>query len=543
MEEKNQVWVYCDLRTERLFGFSLNVLTKGRDLAEQIGGKAVAVIMGASKGSNKDAECLLDGSRENVALSIDQAVESALSHGADRVAVIDNKDLAIPRVDLFSTALAQIVEDRLPRIVLFALSDFGRDLAARTARHLDLGLIADCADLQLNQDKIVATCSSWGGEIMAQITFSDGQTSGFATVQPAIAKAVEQEGIPGDVETIAIDSLVVPKGVTMVERRQESPENQGLEEAEIVVVGGAGVGSAEGFGKLRELAASLGAEIGATRPPVLQHWVEEKRLIGQTGKTVRPKLLLSVGTSGAVQYTAGITEADKIVAINRDKKAPIFAHADIGLVGDWSSVVPLLTDRVRQQVMRQLADGLCDVEGEAEVTSFGTRICRLREGHGWSQEALSQAMDQTPDYIAQVEKDEVAPPVSFLLRLSRVLGIDPSAFLREEEKVAIRDQRTQGFVKRTKNYSYQTLTPDAEAEHLRAFMVTIEPKQAHEPVAYKHEGEEFIFVLNGELELTLGGKPHHLKTLESIRFNSDVPHKLKSLSDEQTQCLVVLYSP
>jgi transcriptional regulator with XRE-family HTH domain len=231
------------------------------------------------------------------------------------------------------------------------------------------------------------------------------------------------------------------------------------------------------------------------------------------------------------------------VAINRDAKAPIFATADLGVVGDWATIVPLLTARLKQQVMRQLVDGLCEVEGTSETTSFGTRICKLRASQGWTRETLAQATDQSPEYINQVEKDDIAPPVSFLLKLAKVLDVDPGAFLREEEKVAIRDQRMKGFVKRTQNYSYRTLTPDAEAEHLRAFLVTIESRQAHKPVAYKHEGEEFIFVLEGELELTLGGKPHHLKKLESIRFNSDTPHKLKSLSDERTKCLVVLYSP
>jgi electron transfer flavoprotein alpha subunit len=316
-----------------------------------------------------------------------------------------------------------------------------------------------------------------------------------------------------------------------------------LEETDVVVVGGAGIGSAEGFGRIRELAAAFGGEVGATRPPVLQHWVEENRMIGQTGKTVHPKLLLSIGTSGAVQYTAGITESQVIVAINREGKAPIFSTADFGIVGDWNTIVPALTARLKTLVMRRLVDGLCERDGKVEAASFGMRMCKLREAQGWTREALAQATDQTPEYVAQVEKDEITPPVSFLLRLARALDVDPGAFLREEDKTAIRDRRSQGFIKRTRNYSYETLTPDAEAEHLRAFLVTIESRQAHEPVAYKHEGEEFIFVMEGALELTLGGKPHHLKKLESIRFNSDVPHKLKSLSDEATKCLVVLYSP
>jgi quercetin dioxygenase-like cupin family protein len=136
----------------------------------------------------------------------------------------------------------------------------------------------------------------------------------------------------------------------------------------------------------------------------------------------------------------------------------------------------------------------------------------------------------------------MSPPVGFIINMARAMEVDPGTFLNREEKSAIRDLRVQAFQQRTRNYSYTTLTPDAESSHLRAFMVTIDPHQAHKPVAYKHEGEEFIFVLGGELEFTLGSRTHVLKEEESIHFNSDIPHKLKSLSSEPTRCLVVLYT-
>jgi len=128
------------------------------------------------------------------------------------------------------------------------------------------------------------------------------------------------------------------------------------------------------------------------------------------------------------------------------------------------------------------------------------------------------------------------------VRLAGALSIDPGTFLHKEEQAAIRDQRAQAFIKRTRSYSYQTLTPGAENSHLRAFMVTIESHHAHKPVEYKHEGEEFIYVMEGDLEFTLGGRIHLLKKGESIHFNSDIPHKLKSLSNEPTRCLVMLYT-
>ena len=131
----------------------------------------------------------------------------------------------------------------------------------------------------------------------------------------------------------------------------EPVEARRLEDARTVVVGGAGLGDMRGFGLVRELAAALGGEVGATRPPVLHHWVDEERLIGQTGKIVRPKLLISAGTSGAIQYTAGIMEADTIVAINRDPAAPIFHIADIGIVADAGTFLPLLTRHAKQSAM------------------------------------------------------------------------------------------------------------------------------------------------------------------------------------------------
>ena len=193
--------------------------------------------------------------------------------------------------------------------------------------------------------------------------------------------------------------------------------------------------------------------------------------------------------------------------------------------------------------MRNLADALGEGTAEGKETGFGAKINKIREAQGWTLEDLAQNTGQAPEYIQQVENDEITPSVSFLLRLSRALKVDPGTFLKEEEKAAIQDQRAQAFIKRTKNYFYETLTPGAENEHLRGFMITIEPRQAHKPVAYKHEGEEFIYLMEGSLELTLGNKKKNLKAGESTHFNSEIPHKLKNLGSETTRCLVVLYTP
>jgi quercetin dioxygenase-like cupin family protein len=311
----------------------------------------------------------------------------------------------------------------------------------------------------------------------------------------------------------------------------------------LLVVAGAGLGSVDGFQMVRDLAAALGAEVGATRPPVLQHWIDEERLVGQTGKKVRAQWLVSLGTSGAVQYTAGITEAKTIVAVNRDQEAAIFQVADIGIVADLRSFLPILTNKAKHVAMQKLADVLHTDERKPEETGFGKRVRRLRETRSWSLEALARETGQSPEFVDQVEKEEMTPPVSFLLEMARAFGVDPGTFLREEHKTLIRNRRTQAFVKRTRNYSYETLSPGGEQDHLMAFTVTIEPEQAHKPVAYKHDGEEFVFVMEGELQLTLGSRPHCLKPGESFHFNANIPHKLKSISKEPTRCLVVLYTP
>jgi len=536
---EKEIWVYGDLRNERFFGFSLNVLAKAREVARPISATVAVVVMEtyAEPGSEKP-------SGMPAWITTGDAEKKLIAHGAQRVYVLDDEQLSMQRADLYAAALAKAVETRGPMLVLFALTEFGREVAARTAKITNAGLIAGCMDIRMEKGATVATCPTWGGEIMAEIAFTDSSKTGFVTVEPHAFHAEEVVEETGIVERIPAGPIEVPEGLKLLSSAAEPEEHRKLEEAQVVVVGGAGLGNAENFAMVRQLAASVGGEVGATRPPVLKHWVDDEQLIGQTGKTVRPNLLFSIGTSGAIQYTAGIMDANNIVAINRDPNSPIFQIADLGIVADAKTFLPLLTTKVNQAVMRSLADGFFEtVPAAAADTGFGAKVRKLRESNEWSMEALSQAIGQSPEFIKQVENDEISPSVSFLLRLAGALNVDPGTFLRKEEKTMIRDMRTQALIKRTQNYSYQTLTQGAESDHLHAFMITIEAKQIHKPVAYKHEGEEFIFVLEGDLELTVGSKIHNIKPGESMHFHSDTPHKLKNLSNETTLCLVVLFTP
>ena len=533
----SEIWVYGDLRSERFFEFSLNVLGGAKQLAQSISATVAVVLMG-------DPHCTETKEPPDapVCLLLSEAEKKCIQYGASKVYILENEQLSVPRADLHASALAEAVKTHRPLLVLTALTEFGRELAARSARICNAGLIAECLEIQMESDEIKAICPSWGGEILAEISYAGKMTSGFATVQSYAYKATPAQSEAGEVQRIQIDSIKVPQGLTLLSRTIEPEEHRKLEEAEVVVVGGAGLGTADSFSIVRQLASSLGGEVGATRPPVLQHWVDNERLIGQTGKTVRPNLLFSIATSGAIQYTAGIMESKTIVAVNRDPASPIFQIADIGIVADAKAFMPIFTSKVKQTVMRKLVDALSEKELMPSDTGFGAEIQKLRESHGWSMEALAESTGRSPEFIKQVESNEVSPSVSFLLRLAKTLDVDPGTFLKREEKTLIRDLRAQEHTKRTQSYNYETLTEGAENDHLRAFLVTIESGQTHKPIAYKHEGEEFIFVLDGQLELTLGGKIKDLKSGESVHFNSDIPHKLKNISNDTSRLLVVLYT-
>jgi transcriptional regulator with XRE-family HTH domain len=290
----------------------------------------------------------------------------------------------------------------------------------------------------------------------------------------------------------------------------------------------------------------LGGEVGATRLAVDAHWTSHEQLIGQTGKSIQPELLITCGTSGAVQYTAALRGAKTIVAVNRDPHASIFKIADFGVVADVLSFLPAFNMEVKSHLFQEIADlyrSQVKPGRDQKSVTFGQRIKKIREDHKMNVIDLAEKTGQTPEFIEQVESDSLTPPVSFLLQLSQALHIDPSNFLTEQEKIQIDGKRQEGFIKRTQNYSYRTLTPGSADKHLRSFMVTIEAKDIHKMVEYKHPGEEFIFVYKGELELTLGSKVFHLKQGETLHFDSETKHKLRNISDDKCELIVTLYTP
>lgn len=551
MSINTEIWVFGDLRTRHLFDLSLKVVAKSARLAETTGDRVVLFAFRSPDAENdlslsdrstseNDATCGGGGG----GTTDTQIGAAAFSQGADEVFFIEHEAFSSPQVHVFATALSPLITEKSPRLAVFPMTEFGRDLAARTAADIGAGLMAHCVSLKQGADGgIVGICPSFGGEVISEITYASHQETGFATVLPHGEAAENVSAKTGKVVRQAVSHLSLDTRIRQISSQRAPVSDADLESAKTVVVGGAGLGSAAHFGAVRDLAAALSGQVAATRPPVLSHWVDETRLIGQTGKTIRPDLLISVGTSGAIQYTAGIMGAGTIVAINRDPSAPIFGIADMGVIADAPTFLPLLSRHIRKTVMRQIADEMCaEADGEASKTRGAEKIRSLRLAHGWSVEKLAEATGQTPEFITGVEAGDISPPVAFFLRLSTAYGVDPGVFLRDAEKNRIRDQRNQDYVNRTRNYSYQSLTSGAEHDHLRAFMITIEPHHDHKPVAYKHDGEEFIFVMEGKLEFTLGSKLQTLNPGESVHFHSNTPHKLKSLSSDITRCLVILYT-
>jgi len=521
-----QIWVLGDHRRDPPDRLTLQLLAKARSLAGE-GGMVTAILVGRLS--------------ETIA-------NKYIASGAHRVLLADHPRLALYQADLWTTLISDLVQEHEPDIFLVASNQFGKEVAPRVAKRLGVGLCADCISLDWDPEteRLIASSPAFGGNYLADIVWNTRRPY-MATVSPGIAsELLRDEDARGEIVRVKRDFDQFSSRISVVSSVRDPHQTSKLEEARTVVVGGRGLKHSEGFGCLRELASLLGGEIGATRPAVDAHWVSNEQLIGQTGRSVKPELLITCGTSGASQYTAGLRGARTIVAINRAPRAPIFKVADFGVVTDALSFLPAFILELKHHLFQGIADLYrTQVKGDTDrkSISFGQRIKKLRENQGMGVSALAEKTGQPPEFIEQVESDSLTPPVSFLLQLSQALGVDPSHFLTEQEKIQIDGKRQESFIKRTQNYSYRTLTPGAADKHLRSFMVTIEPREKHKIVEYKHPGEEFIFVYKGQLELTLGNRVHHLKQGETIHFDSETKHKLRNLSDEKCELIVTLYTP
>jgi len=313
-----------------------------------------------------------------------------------------------------------------------------------------------------------------------------------------------------------------------------------------VICGGRGMGTRERFQSLWDLASLLGGELGATRPAVHAQWIDGGCMVGQTGREVSPDVLLLFGISGAAQFTASIHQAKTIVAVNRDPNAAIFHLADLSVVGDVKQVLPALMRKVQKALIDQFGKSPEEVFARAGVTvrrDLGSLLRDLRERRGYTVEDTARALEMKPADLERIENSRNSPSVSFLLGFARLFRVDPAPFLTQAEGARSDRKRVESFTKRTRSYSYRTLTPGAEQKHLRAFQVSIDPGRDHKMVEYRHEGEEFVYVLRGAVDIKVGEEVHELKRGHTLHFQGSIPHHLRNPSDRKTDLIVVLYTP
>ena len=330
MEAKTKdLWVFVETNEDGSpKNVGIELLTPGRMMADKQGGKLVAVVIGSG---------------------VDAAVKEASTHGADQVIVVDNEVFKEYTTDAYAIALVQLVEKYGPLSMMIGATNNGRDLGPRVSSRLRTGLTADCTALDINDDGNVAwTRPAFGGNLMATILCPDHRPQ-IGTVRPGVFKKSEPGEDKAEVikEDITVDPSDIRTRIIEIIKDMDA-ENVDLEGAEIIVSGGRGVGGPEGFEPVKALAEVLGATVGASRAAVDSGWISHAHQVGQTGKTVGPKLYIACGISGAIQHLAGMSGSDVIVAINKDEDAPIFGVADYGVVGDLFKVLPVLTEEVKK---------------------------------------------------------------------------------------------------------------------------------------------------------------------------------------------------
>jgi electron transfer flavoprotein alpha subunit len=331
------VWVFIEQRDGKAADVSLELLCKGRKLADAMGGPLKAIV---------------------IAENGESLVRQAFLHHADEAVVIQDASLRHYRTMPYSRIITRLVEEHRPRVVLFGATIIGRDLAPRVASATVSGLTADCTDLQIAdveylrtpyQQLLLQIRPAFGGNIIATIISPDNATQ-MATVREGVMELRPlSEPRVGRVVQVPYQADPVDELVQIVQReRQDSKVN--LKGAPIIVSGGYGLGSRQGFELVHELARVIGGEVAGSRAAVDAGFVTPDRQVGQTGVTVRPKLYIAVGISGAIQHRAGMQESSKIIAINIDPEAPIFDVAHYGIVGDAMEVIPKFIEVYRQRL-------------------------------------------------------------------------------------------------------------------------------------------------------------------------------------------------
>ncbi len=325
MAEGNGVLIVAEAAGSDLRPVSLELITAGRQLADALGGGVTAVIGG---------------------MAIEDAAQRLAAAGADKVLVADGDAFADVTAGVWTALVTQAIERTQPAAVLIPGTTAGRDYAPRVAARLGVGLAADCVELAVEDGAVVAVRPVLGGRVQTAVKLA-GNTPQMATVRAgSFERATGSDG-NGSVELIDVSLSDDDTRVKVLELVQEAAAGQSLEGADRIVSGGRGLKEPDQFKLVEDLAAALGAAVGASRAVVDAGWRPHSEQVGQTGQTVSPRLYVAVGISGAVQHLVGMQSSDYIVAINRDPDAPIFKIASFGIVGDLFEVVPAVIDEVK----------------------------------------------------------------------------------------------------------------------------------------------------------------------------------------------------
>lgn len=319
------VWVCLERNGGKIAGVSYEMLSEARKLAGQLTGQVCAVLLGSQ---------------------VQDLAGEAFAYGADRVYLCDDEKLKDYNADGYCAALESLVREYSPEILLISATTNGRDLAGRLSGRLETGLASDCVALSLDEGQLVATRPVYGGNIMADIVFSEKRPA-ICTIRPnAFSKAEPEAGRTGEVVSASLGDLQLRTKVREIIAKASGEIS--LADAQIIVSGGRGLGDASGFDLIRQLAGVLNAAVGASRAAVDAGWIPYEHQVGQTGKTVGPKLYIACGISGALQHLAGMKTSDVIMAINKDEEAPIFSVANYGIVGDLYKVIPVMIDELKK---------------------------------------------------------------------------------------------------------------------------------------------------------------------------------------------------
>jgi len=315
----SEIWVFAEQRNNKISRVVLELLGAARALSEKLSVNVAAVIL-----------CEKDNGLSN----------ELIAYGADKVYLAEDARLKDYQTDVYTKAISDLVSEHKPQIVIYGATHIGRDLAPRISQRISTGLTADCTCLDIDEDDLlVQTKPAFGGNIMAQIKCKTKPQ--MSTVRPGVMKMLpNHKKRKGSVVKIRLE--IAQSKTKVIDIIKSAKKRVNLEESGIIISGGRGLCEKKNFEMIEKFASLIGAEVGASRAVVDEGWIKEDHQVGQTGKTVRPKLYIACGISGAIQHRAGMQNSEMIIAINKDPNAMIFQIADYGIVGDVKEVIPAL---------------------------------------------------------------------------------------------------------------------------------------------------------------------------------------------------------